>query len=198
MSGKPRKEIMGIAKGPSKNAKTLANRHMHCRISFLYDAAKYLALEGGEIPSTREAISLQTVAVDGDEFGASRVPSAPHRLISHLRSVALKSQIRLSRQIKRSICKNCDAVLVGGESCRVYPENRSKGGKKPWADMVIVQCNACRTAKRFPVGATRQLKKNERPHDILKRSEPTVDLVDAPSEGSVVPPPKSSAGPFRG
>jgi len=69
-----------------------------------------------------------------------------------MRSVAKKSVMRLGPQIKRTICKRCDTLLVPGVSCENRIENASKGGKKSWADVLVVECMACGTVKRFPVG----------------------------------------------
>lgn len=60
--------------------------------------------------------------------------------------------MRLDPSIKRTICKRCDSLLVPGVSSTNRIENPSKGGKKPWADVLVVECNACGAVKRFPVG----------------------------------------------
>ena len=81
----------------------------------------------------------------------------------------MKSQIRLSPAIKRSLCKRCDALLVSGSDSTSRLENKSRGGKKPWADVLVVTCNSCGTVKRFPVGAKRQSKRAERPIQSLEK-----------------------------
>lgn len=83
-------------------------------------------------------------------------------LLSHLRSVSLKSQIRLSPAMKRSICKRCDAILIAGRTSSSCMENKSRNRNKPWADVLVVTCNSCATAKRYPVGAKRQSRKGQR------------------------------------
>lgn len=34
----------------------------------------------------------------------------------------------------------------------MFRENKSKGGKKPWAEIIVVECRGCKAMKRFPVG----------------------------------------------
>jgi ribonuclease P protein subunit RPR2 len=83
----------------------------------------------------------------------------PLQLTAHLRSVAQKGQIRLSRDLKHSFCKICSSPLIEGETCIRSTENLSRKGRKPWAEVAIVTCCACGACKRFPVGAKRQKRK---------------------------------------
>lgn len=102
-------------------------------------------------------------------------------LISHLRSVSLKGQIRLSPAMKHSICKGCDAVLVPGSTSSVRLENKSRGGKKPWADVLIITCCLCGVVKRFPVGAKKQCRRPQRESD---KNLPMVQQVDITANGT--------------
>ena len=86
-------------------------------------------------------------------------------LISQLRSVSLKGQIRLSQAMKHSICKSCDALLVPGTTSSTRVENKSRGSKKPWADVLVTTCHSCSATKRFPVGAKRQRRRPHRASD---------------------------------
>jgi len=97
----------------------------------------------------------QTVSTSQD-FALSR------RYISHLRTVSLKSQIRLASDLKHSICKRCDIPLMPGSTSTSYIENKSRGGQKAWADVQVVICVACGTAKRHPIGAKRQANRGAR------------------------------------
>lgn len=83
----------------------------------------------------------------------------PLQLTAHLRSVAQKGQIRLSRDLKHSFCKICSSPLIEGQTCVRSTENLSRKGRKPWAEEVVVTCCACGAFKRFPVGAKRQKRK---------------------------------------
>ena len=104
-------------------------------------------------------------------------PLACH-LVSNIRGVSLKVQAQLSPSLKHSMCKRCDAFLVTGITSTSMIENRSGGGRKPWADVLVITCNACNSSKRFPIGATRQHRRTKRqaetvvedtPLDLLKR-----------------------------
>lgn len=81
---------------------------------------------------------------------------------SDLQQVSRKGQLRLSVDLKRSLCKSCNTVLVPGRTASHEIENLSKGGSKPWADVLVVTCGVCGGKKRFPVGATKREKKAER------------------------------------
>ncbi|KAH0555684.1 hypothetical protein GP486_006371 [Trichoglossum hirsutum] len=96
---------------------------------------------------------------------ALNLPLSRH-LLSNLRTVSLKGQIRLLPSIKRSICKRCASLLIPGSSSTFRVENKSRGGKKPWADVLVVRCNACGTEKRFPVGAGRNPKSKQREREV--------------------------------
>lgn len=83
-------------------------------------------------------------------------------LTSQLRDVSLKGQIRLSSNIKQSICWRCQSVLIPGRSSTATIENLSRLKRKSWADVLVIQCNACGSQKRFPVGVQRQPRKDRR------------------------------------
>jgi len=99
-----------------------------------------------------------------------------HRFVSHLRAVSLKGQIRLSAEMKHSICKRCDSRLVVGSTATRNMENKSRGGKKPWAEVLVISCNTCGVKKRFPVAAKRQPRRHVRDNDLKDDSK--VELAD--------------------
>lgn len=189
---------INMAQGKGKAVKGgPAQRHLYSRISYLYQAATYLAenaskrrndhanLQGGMrrksekvgSPSSvatseshsEEAPRIQVAAGDGQAAGTRDATSRSYlavsspQLLAHLRAVSRKSQIRLAPDLKRSICKRCDALLVPGSTSTNHLENKSRNGSKPWADVLVVTCIACQAAKRYPVGAKRQPKRQKRP-----------------------------------
>ncbi|KAL8934093.1 MAG: hypothetical protein Q9211_005410 [Gyalolechia sp. 1 TL-2023] len=83
-------------------------------------------------------------------------------MLSHVKGISKKSQLRLSSSMKHSICKRCHVLLVNGRNSTQRVENRSRGAKKPWATVLVITCNSCDTAKYFPIGATRPPKKKDR------------------------------------
>lgn len=107
----------------------------------------------------------------------------PIHLATHLRQVALKSQIRLRTDVKHSICKRCSSVLVEGQTSNKRIENKSKGGKKPHADVLVISCKVCGAEKRFPVGAKRQKRKGERKQPDSGVDPSSVTLETKTEEG---------------
>ncbi|KAK0647531.1 Ribonuclease P protein component 4 [Lasiodiplodia hormozganensis] len=159
-----------MAKGDASKPKPVPNKHLHSRISYLYQAATYLANQ-----HAKPADNGNTEEMDIDAKAGGRPvtqheeptqnafpPGLPFYYASHLQSVSMKTQIRLSQNVKHSICKRCSAILIPGSTSSSKIENLSRGGKKPWADVLVVECNVCKAQKRFPVGAKRQLRKGER------------------------------------
>lgn len=170
---------------------SIPNKHLHSRISFLQQAAKYLTLQqnntnsegqpllkpkdnSGESKPLSGTQKLTTarnnnaITTTGSEVRTGQLINEPENgglplyLSSHLFQVARKSQIRLHPDIKHSICKLCSSVLVEGKTSRKFIENVSQGGKKPHADVLVVECEVCGMKKRWPVGARRQSKKGKR------------------------------------
>lgn len=97
----------------------------------------------------------------------------PLQLSTHLSIIAQKAQIRLAKELKHSICKICSSLLIEGQTCSRSKENLSKGGRKPWADVLVVKCLACGYCKRFPVGAKKQQRKALRASNAQSGKETT-------------------------
>ena len=199
-----------MGKANKKSAMGPHQKHLYSRISFLHQAASYLSSVTDDVQG-KKAIATNGVQVDKDEQIAStdtagdlkkqashfskepdeanptsstRKPSSPalSRLYaSHSRTIARKATIRLTPDMKHSICKSCDSILVPGTTSSTFVENLSRGSRKPWADMLVRTCNACGAAKRFPVGAKRQRRKTER----RKLPEPEAAMQPAAAAGAI-------------
>lgn len=142
-----------MAKGKPPKPKGISNKHLHARTTFLYQAATYLTFQSPTKNSeshTEDANQIQQPSPLALQLGAD------------LHTVSRKAQLRLSVDLKRSICKSCNTLLVPGRTASQEIENQSKGGKKPWADVLIVSCKCCGSKRRMPVGAKRQPKKRNR------------------------------------
>lgn len=126
-------------------AKGIPNKHLHARTTFLYQAATHLTLHSATDTSDPRTYSNLALLLGSD-----------------LQAVSRKSQVSLSADLKRTICKSCNSILIPGRTATHIVENESKGGKKPWADILVIGCTLCGVKKRFPIGATKQLKKKER------------------------------------
>jgi ribonuclease P protein subunit RPR2 len=155
----------------SKGAGGVSNKALHSRVSFLYQAAAYLAARepqilenscGAERTNAHQHVVRVSHRASQDDIS---LPSQAlsRRCISDLRSVALKTQIRLSPSMKHSICKRCDIILLDGSTCASEIENKSKDGRKPWADVLVRRCKSCGYESRFPCGAKRQTRRPSRP-----------------------------------
>lgn len=151
-----------MAKLKSKAGASIPNRHVHSRVSYLYQAALYLRnAPGDKVQASRERDHSCSSEVDRglEESIAEESLKQSRYLLSHLRGVSRKAQTRVHPDIKHMICKRCDAILLPGQTSKCFIENSSSAGRKPWADVLVYQCNACQATKRFPVGQTSLKKK---------------------------------------
>ena len=154
-----------MAKAKSKAPKGnpgASNKITSSRINFLHDAAMLLA----EMHNADSNANVKSTS-SSDLAPSTQSSEVLSRILAKdLRSVAMKSQIRLSPNTKHSICKNCYTVLREGSTCTKELENRSRGGKKPWADVMVNKCTTCGLAKRFPIAVKRQQRKSYRNESI--------------------------------
>lgn len=182
------------------------NKHLHSRVSYLWQAANYLSQvpanasqdriardksEGQDLDRMRKDSLEETMSPHGVSGSAEATattaskpeelsPIAEHRpnitpcqsrrFVSHIRTISLKSQIRLSPGMKHSFCSHCESLLLPGSTSTSEIENRSRGGRKPWADVLIVTCKLCGTIKRYPIGAKPRPKRKERPMKLYGES----------------------------
>ena len=153
-------------------------KHLHSRVSYLFQATTFLAnvkassrLEShGRNPardSMDEGVSEDKQIDDSLQEKASNIdglknPTLSCRLLAQAGAISQKSQIRLAPAMKNSICKRCNVILTPGSSASTRLENHSRNGKKSWADVLVVTCAVCQTAKRYPIGAKHQVKKKDR------------------------------------
>ncbi|KAL7938045.1 RNAse P Rpr2/Rpp21/SNM1 subunit domain-containing protein [Trichoderma chlorosporum] len=163
----------------------IQNRHIYTRASYLYQAASYLASCAQQAKKQEEPEKAQHEGSHSSSSGIGNGPNPEfahsdqerkvlmnlsHQVVSDMRSVSLKAQIRQSRSIKQTICKYCDAVLIEGKTCHSAVENLSKGGRKPWADVLVMRCSTCGNVKRYPVSAPRQKRRPLRSPKAVKDS----------------------------
>ena len=149
----------------SKPQTSVANRHIYSRASFCYQAATYLAQATKPKEHDSEsnfAGQKQHGTADTAALAKRATENMSRQMISDMRAISLKVQIRQSPDLKRTMCKICDSLLIEGQSCLSMVENHSKGGKKPWADVLVIQCLTCKNVKRIPIGAQKQKRKQAR------------------------------------
>ncbi|KAL1960508.1 hypothetical protein VTO42DRAFT_7807 [Malbranchea cinnamomea] len=153
-----------MAKGKSSG---MAQSHLRARLSYLYNATTLLQSAASRNAGSTDTAPSTLIMPESTSASLSRtnirgVSRIARQYASQLRSVSLKSQLRLSRDEKRSLCKRCDTLLVAGTSCSEEIENKSRGGKKPWANVLVVTCWTCGAQKRFPQTQKRSLRLVER------------------------------------
>ena len=168
---------MAGAKSGSKSSANIPHKHLHSRISYLYQAATYFADncsqrdDSNSSEVTRKESNKPSEHTEAEPTKTTSLSAASRRMLSQLRGVSLKSQIRLSPAIKHSICNRCEGLLVPGSSSSTYIENKSRGGKKPWADVLVTECKTCGSTTRIPIGAKRQARRKDRPVSISEPKE---------------------------
>ncbi|KAF5621758.1 RNAse P Rpr2 Rpp21 subunit domain protein [Fusarium sp. NRRL 52700] len=192
--------IAPMAKG--KESKGVQNRIIYSRASYLYQAASYLTKQSS---TGQDAAAISPNPSHGHSvFSQTRneekaLKNMSRQAISDLRAVTLKAQIRRSRAMKQTICKFCDTLLVEGDTCTSTVENASKGGRKPWADILNIACKTCGNVKRYPVCAPRQKRKHMRKHDYKEGTEQSSNEsnVQGPTAQTETPisTPRQTPGP---
>jgi ribonuclease P protein subunit RPR2 len=148
-----------MSKVKPPKSKGIPSKHLHARTTFLYQAATYLALQ---TMSNEAPLVFGTVEQGTQPHDLSNHSPVALQLASDLQQVSRKAQLRLSVDLKRTMCKRCNTILVQGRTAIQTIDNASRDGKKPWADILILECKFCGGKKRFPVGAKKQPKKKER------------------------------------
>lgn len=151
-----------MAKG--KNGDSVPNKHLYSRISYLHQAATYLASQSPSAEGQQHQQQQNTCNTHDDTKPAPPPPShnLARQLVADIRTVGRKVLIRPSPRMKQTLCKHCDSVLIEGKSCVTSVENPSRGGRKPWADVLVVRCRVCDNVRRYPVSAPRQKRKGLR------------------------------------
>lgn len=169
-------QAKGSAKGPGGGTKRIINKHLHARVAYLDKIAKYMVSQHIPLDASRQnedaastaksAGDVETDSNVGKQISQLELQTPDRGLAylygTHLRAVSLKSQVPLSQEVKRAYCKVCNAPLIPGRTSEMHLENRSKHGKKPWADVQVISCLKCHSDKRYPIGARRQPKKSLR------------------------------------
>jgi ribonuclease P protein subunit RPR2 len=172
-----------MAKAKSiKLAITGPQKAMHSRVSYLYQVAAHLETHQQQLhhrdrqveivhPDPEQSVeNLQSSPVS-KIYPHDDAKNISRRLVSELRSIALKAQLRISPEMKHSICKNCDTLLVNGSTLTSQIENKSKAGKKPWADVLVRKCTICGHETRTPVALQRQKRRPERSLDYAAQKK---------------------------
>lgn len=205
---------MAKAKGTKKEAKNTQS-HIRARLDYLYQAAVYLqgkstehkkhstapAVHGNRnnqsaenqtspdgAGSQSEADIKQKTCSVSQQTANKPLENLSRTCVLHLRDVAMKTQIRLPVDLKRSLCKRCATVLTPEVTCSREIRNESRGGKKPGANVLIVRCLSCGAEKRFPQTDKRAKKLVQRRNEAIAslQNGPDVEASLATSKGGHV------------
>ncbi|KAH7090663.1 RNAse P Rpr2/Rpp21/SNM1 subunit domain-containing protein [Paraphoma chrysanthemicola] len=171
-----------MSKVKPPKSKGIPSRHLHARTTFLYQAATYLTLQTA--PNVREAKGRSGHSDLSPQFSAQQLPHHSPlalQLGMDLQQVSRKAQLRLSVDLKRTICKACNTILVPGSTATHTTENMSRGAAKTWADVLVIKCLICGGQKRFPVGAKTQPKKRVRKAALKAQALVTGSSSTSPS-----------------
>ncbi|KIW09532.1 uncharacterized protein PV09_00406 [Verruconis gallopava] len=161
-----------MGKQKADRPKKAPHPHLQARLAFLHKAAQLLetqqvSTDGPELENDAQRTGNPQVVAAGegerssDVFPSHSNPVARY-LMSHTMAISRKTKLRVPQDEKRTVCKRCSAKLVDGRTSTSRIENMSRGGRKPWADVLVVTCLTCRANKRFPIGQQRGVKKEAR------------------------------------
>jgi ribonuclease P protein subunit RPR2 len=147
----------------AKGGKGVPQKHLHSRLSYLHQASVYLHTASNWQQTKQPSISAKQElqeTISQSPGGDKEECTSEHsrHLLTQLRAVSLRSQIRLTPELKHSVCKRCDSLLVAGQTSVHTLENASRRERNPCADVLVITCRFCGCKKRFPVGAKRQKK----------------------------------------
>lgn len=171
-------------------SRRVPRKHLYSRASYLYQAASYIsrfqsrkakdpcqerAQRTFPEPSDPVLQTSEAAIVSGQTGPYPSTEPLARVLLSQLRGISLKAQIRLGQDVKHSICKRCHQLLISGITSTARIENHSRNGAKPWANVLVVRCTFCNTPRRFPVGAKRQRPRKMR-SDAPTNLEVTAEL----------------------
>ncbi|VVT55045.1 uncharacterized protein SAPINGB_P004398 [Magnusiomyces paraingens] len=120
----------GKAQKKKQQTKSVPHRDQYQRLSFLYQAAAHMAGD----PSTQALARVYAQS---------------------MKAVAKKSVLRLSPNVKRTVCKKCHRFLAensGSVTTRIVNESTAND---PRCDVLEKTC-VCGVTRRFPVGQNRK------------------------------------------
>lgn len=64
------------------------------------------------------------------------------RYTSLAKKIGMRYNVRLSKDVKRKICKKCNTLLTPGKTCSVRLDSKNK--------CIIIKCKKCNTIYRYP------------------------------------------------
>ena len=160
---------MGKSKA-EKKGDGVQQRHVHSRLSYLHQAATYLSTT----PYKPRANKHTADAADDSNAASTQrehLAAESRQLLTQIREISQKTQTRVTPDMKRSLCKRCQSLLIAGSTSRESIDNASRDEARPWADVFEICCNTCATVKRFPIGQQRKEKRKRKDKGEAARSD---------------------------
>ena len=69
-------------------------------------------------------------------------PERSKRYVKLARKISLRYNVRLSKQLKRKFCKNCNSLLIPGRTSQTRIKSKEK--------IITVRCLKCNKVYRYP------------------------------------------------
>ncbi|KAI0675402.1 RNAse P Rpr2/Rpp21/SNM1 subunit domain-containing protein [Trametes maxima] len=141
---------------PVANLNSVANRDIIQRINFLYQASTYLNSLSQSLPPTTDDVKQPPTAKNRGSVRQKRKkiktlrhPNGTAELsrsyIGTMRIVGQKAMVRMDPSIKRTLCKECDTILIPGPTATVRVKALPSHGQA-----VIYTCLTCHTSRCIP------------------------------------------------
>ncbi|RDX42738.1 Rpr2-domain-containing protein [Lentinus brumalis] len=135
--------------GPVANLNSVANRDIIQRINFLYQASTYLSTISSPAASSSSNVPAQPPKGKSKKKNTIRHPKSTAELsrcyVGSMRIVGQKAMVRMDPSIKRTLCKQCDTVLIPGSTASVRVKPLSSHGHA-----VVYTCTSCNATRRIP------------------------------------------------
>ncbi|KAM5534584.1 hypothetical protein V8D89_011788 [Ganoderma adspersum] len=129
---------------PGANLSSVQNRDIIQRINFLYQASTYV---NSIAPPSDGAISSHRSSKK--KKNTIRHPKNTAELsrcyVGAMRIIGQKTMVRMDPTLKRTLCKQCDTVLLPGSTASVRIKTSSSHRQ-----VVTYTCLACRACRRIP------------------------------------------------
>ncbi|KAF8527783.1 RNAse P Rpr2/Rpp21/SNM1 subunit domain-containing protein [Gautieria morchelliformis] len=144
---------MGKNKQPkdeAPNPNSVVNREMFQRLNFLYQASAYLkGIEASaSVPSDGTHInhtSRDSPRKKGCKRRRATLGGLGSSYVQCMRNISSKNVIRIDPNVKRTLCKGCDTVLLPGTTASVRVRGSADKSRE-----VVYTCLACHTPRIIP------------------------------------------------
>ncbi|KXN74000.1 Rpr2-domain-containing protein [Conidiobolus coronatus NRRL 28638] len=107
------------------------NKEMFSRMNYLYQASHL----------------LQSLSRQSQNHNKKQLNTVSRYYIKNMKLIGTKNLNRIDSSVKRSICKNCDQILIPGNSCSI--EIIEEINETNNSSAIQIKCTNCNTKKQF-------------------------------------------------